>query len=95
MDIYSYHEGENSLYKRGKASLHFLRILTPSRRRNEEIEVLPLLDSLTRLKYLLQRGGRDFREGLRPLSYLHSPLPLIREGGQGDRLPIIINLQLQ
>ena len=34
---------------------------------------------------LERRGGRDFREGLRPsLTYTPS---LLREGGQGDRLP--------
>jgi len=30
--------------------------------------------------------GKRLKRGAKPLSYLHSPLPLIREGGQGDRL---------
>jgi hypothetical protein len=29
-----------------------------------------------------RRGGRVFREGLRP-SLIYTPLPLIREGGRG------------
>jgi len=59
-------------------------------KKGEEIKVLPLLDSLTRLRYLLQRG-EILERGFAPLLPT-LPLPLLREGGQGDRLPIIINL---
>jgi hypothetical protein len=41
---------------------------------------------------LTRRGGRDFREGLRP-SLTTLPLPLAMEGGQGDRL--LNNLRLK
>jgi len=62
----------------------------------------PLLDTLSDLTSPLRRGGlfdrlhpfnlpsltkeRDFREGQSP-SLTTLPLPLLREGGQGDRLP--------
>ena len=32
------------------------------------------------------KGKETLEREAPPLSYLHSPLPLIREGGQGDRL---------
>jgi len=35
---------------------------------------------------LSRRGGRGFREGAKPPLLLSLPLPLLREGGQGDRL---------
>jgi len=56
-------------------------------KKGEEIKVLPLLDSLTRLRYLLQRG-EILERGEAPL-LPQLPLPLLREGGQGDRLPLL------
>jgi len=56
-------------------------------KKGEEIKVLPLLDSLTRLRYLLQRG-EILERGFAPLLPT-LPLPLLREGGQGDRLPLL------
>jgi len=42
--------------------------------------------SLTLLTLSLEKErGKRLQRGTSPLSYLHSPLPLIREGGQGDR----------
>jgi hypothetical protein len=56
-------------------------------KKGEEIKVLPLLASLIRLRYLLQRE-EILERGFAPLSPT-LPLPLLREGGQGDGLPII------
>ena len=36
------------------------------------------------ISLLKRRGGRGSREGFRP-SLTYTPLPLLREGGQGDR----------
>ncbi len=43
---------------------------------------------------LLRREGRDLREGRSP-SLTTLPLPLLREGGQGDRLlndPVLVQV---
>ena len=37
------------------------------------------------ISLLKRRGGRGSREGFRPF-LTYTPLPLLREGGQGDRL---------